>query len=98
MVSDTRAPDALWMSAPRFAVELIAWTAAPWALASRSVLLAIAAVVLLIGIPTLFGTLGGKNQRPIIAIPGALTSVVELLQTAVAIIASWAAWPPAVAA
>lgn len=83
-------------SALRFITELIAWVAAPWALASHSVLLAVLSVVVLIGLPTLFSTPGDKNNV-IVAVPGYVTIALVLLQLVVAVVASWIAWYPAVA-
>ncbi|WP_371481687.1 hypothetical protein [Kitasatospora sp. NBC_00315] len=82
-----RTPDVL-----RFAVELIAWIATPWALAPHSVLLAVLSVVVLIGLPTLFSTPGDK-QQVLVPVPGAVTVALVLLQLAAAVISSWVAWP-----
>lgn len=76
----------------RFASELCAWVATPWALASWSVVAAVAAVVLLIGLPTVFATPGDKNQV-VVPVPGAVTVGLVLLQLIAAVAASWAAWP-----
>jgi hypothetical protein len=79
-------------SALRFATELCAWVATPWALAPWSVVAAVAAVVLLIGLPTVFATPGDKNQV-IVPVPGAVTVGLVLLQLAAAVAAAWVAWP-----
>ncbi|WSN52975.1 hypothetical protein OG299_37465 [Streptomyces sp. NBC_01296] len=76
----------------RFATELCAWVAAPWALAPWSVGAAVAAVALLIGLPTVFSTPGDK-AKVIVAVPGAVTVALVVLQLAVAVAASWVAWP-----
>ncbi|MEU8432806.1 hypothetical protein AB0F18_07790 [Streptomyces sp. NPDC029216] len=76
----------------RFATELCAWVATPWALASWSVVAAVAAVVLLIGLPTVFATPGDKKQV-LVAVPGAVTVGLVLLQLVAAVVASWTAWP-----
>jgi hypothetical protein len=76
----------------RFAVELIAWVATPWALASHSWLLAALSVVLLIGLPTCFSTPGDK-AKVIIAVPGWATVLLVLLQLAAATASSWLIWP-----
>ncbi|MDR8412338.1 hypothetical protein MTP10_26830 [Nonomuraea sp. 3-1Str] len=83
-------------SALRFATELIAWVATPWALASHSVALAVLSVVVLIGLPTLFSTPGDKRSV-IVAVPGFVTILLVLLQLVAAVAASWVAWPAAVA-
>ncbi|MEU2281491.1 hypothetical protein ABZ614_05860 [Streptomyces sp. NPDC013178] len=76
----------------RFSTELIAWVATPWALSGRSWLLAVLAVVVLIGLPTVFSTPGDKAQV-IIPVPGWVTILLVLLQLAAAVISAWSAWP-----
>ncbi|MFF0478395.1 hypothetical protein [Streptomyces sp. NPDC004284] len=85
-------PDDRAASALRFATELVAWVATPWALAGHSWLLAVLSVVVLIGLPTLFSTPGDKAQV-IVAVPGRGTILLVLLQLVAAVIASWFAWP-----
>lgn len=85
-------PDDRTASALRFATELVAWVATPWALAGHSWLLAALSVVALIGLPTLFSTSGDK-ANVIIAVPGWATILLVLLQLAAAVISSWLAWP-----
>ncbi|WP_369149084.1 hypothetical protein [Streptomyces sp. R44] len=85
-------PDDRTPSVLRFAVELVAWVATPWALASHSWLLAALSVVLLIGLPTCFSTPGDK-ANVIIAVPGWVTILLVLLQLAAAVASSWLAWP-----
>jgi len=81
------------LAAPlRFLTELIAWVATPWALWPHSALLAVLSVMLLIGLPTVFATPGDKNQV-IVAVPGAATIALVLLQLAAAVLAAWAIWP-----
>jgi hypothetical protein len=87
------APDDLTASVPRFLVEVIAWMAAPWALWSTSAVLAIAAVAVLIAVPTIVGQPGAKKQRVPIAVPAAVAIGVELIQPVVAVVASAFAWP-----
>ncbi|NUW45449.1 hypothetical protein HT134_35815 [Nonomuraea rhodomycinica] len=83
-------------SALRFATELVAWVATPWALAPWSVPLAVLSVVVLIGLPTLFSTPGDK-RNVIVPVPGFVTILLVLLQLVAAVAASWAAWPAPVA-
>src|SRR2546430_10144795 len=85
-------PDDRRASALRFATELIAWVATPWWLAPHSVLLAIAAVIVLIGLPTVFSTPGDK-ANVLVAVPGWVTIALVLLQLVAAVISSWLAWP-----
>ncbi|NUT21840.1 MAG: hypothetical protein HOV77_21915 [Hamadaea sp.] len=93
----TTAPDSLSASAPRFLVEIIAWVAAPWALAAHSIWLAILADVLLIGLPTVFGMPGAKKQKNPVSIPAVPAIALELLQPLAACVAAFAAWPTAIA-
>ncbi len=82
---------------PRFLVELIAWVAAPWALAAYSIWLAVLADVLLIGLPTVFGMPGAKKQKNPVSITARPAITLELLQPVAACVAAFAAWPPVVA-
>ena len=75
----------------RFATELVAWVATPWALWSRSVPLAVLSVVVLIGLPTIFATPGDKRQV-IVAVPGFVTIVLVVVQIVAAVAAAWAVW------
>ena len=95
-VTTQTSPDSRLASALRFTTELIAWVATPWALAPYSIPLAIAAVVVLIGLPTIFQTPGDK-PRVTVAVPGFVTILLVLLQLVAAVVASWIAWPIAVA-
>lgn len=79
-------------SALRFATELVAWVATPWALAGHSVLLAVASVVVLVALPTVFATPGDKAQV-VVPVPGYVTIGLVLLHMAAAVVASWLAWP-----
>ena len=83
-------------SALRFLTELVAWVATPWALAPHSVPLAVASVLLLIGLPTVFATPGDKNQV-IVPVPGVVTVALVALQLVAAAVAAWVAWPRPVA-
>ncbi|MFF5538048.1 hypothetical protein ACFY71_37275 [Streptomyces cinerochromogenes] len=85
-------PDDRAASVLRFATELVAWVATPWALAGHSWLLAALSVVTLIGLPTLLSTPGDK-ANVIIAVPGWATIVLVLLHLAAAVVSSWLAWP-----
>ncbi len=76
----------------RFATEIVAWVATPWALADYSWLLAVLSVVVLIGLPTVFSTPGDK-ANVIVAVPGPVTILLVLLQLAAAVVSSWVAWP-----
>lgn len=87
----TPRPDDRAASAFRFATELVAWVATPWALAPHSVPLAVLSVVVLIGLPTVFSTPGDK-RNVIVAVPGAVTIVLVAVQLVAAAVAAWVAW------
>ena len=76
----------------RFAAEIVAWVATPWALASHSPVLAGAALLLLIGLPAVFATPGDKAQV-LVAVPGYVTVGFVVVQLFAAVTAAWAAWP-----
>ncbi|MEV7414565.1 hypothetical protein [Streptomyces sp. NPDC089919] len=76
----------------RFATELVAWVATPWALAGVSWALAALSVVLLVGLPTVFATPGDKNSV-MVPVPGPVTVLLVVLQLAAAALAAWYAWP-----
>ena len=90
--ADLERPDDRIASALRFTTELVAWVATPWALSAYSWLLAVLAVVVLIGLPTVFSTPGDKAQV-IVPVSGTVTILLVLLQLAAAAIAAWWAWP-----
>lgn len=74
----------------RFLSELIAWVAAPWALWPHSPALAMGAVVLLIGLPTVFSTPGDRPGGGILVpVPGTVTILLVLLQLVAATAAAW---------
>ncbi|TDQ01133.1 hypothetical protein [Labedaea rhizosphaerae] len=79
-------------SLPRALAELVAWVAVPWALAPHSVVLAILADVLLIGLPTVFATPGDK-RGVVVAVPGWVTIALVVLQFVAALVGAWVAWP-----
>lgn len=83
----------------RFLTELIAWVAVPWALWPHSPVLAIGAVLLLIGLPAVFSTPGDRpSGDTLVAVPGIVTILLVLLQLVAACAAAWAVWPWWVAA
>lgn len=77
----------------RFAAELVAWVAGPWAVADVSVLLAVPAAVILMGLPAIFSTRGDKRQV-IIATPGPLRVFLEFALHGVGVAGAWLVWPP----
>ena len=77
----------------RFAVEIIAWIAGPWAAAGAGVWLAVPAALVLIGLPAIFSTKRDK-RRVLVSTPGPVRVLIELLLHAVAIAGPWIVWPP----
>ncbi|MFB4275629.1 MULTISPECIES: hypothetical protein [unclassified Nonomuraea] len=96
-MSSTARPDDRAASAFRFATELVAWVATPWALAPHSVPLAVLSVVVLIGLPTIFSTPGDK-RNVIVAVPGHVTIALVVLHVLAAVAAAWVAWHAVAAA
>ncbi|MGW2720245.1 hypothetical protein [Streptomyces sp. NPDC001492] len=85
-------PDDRRASTLRFATELVAWIVTPWALWSYSWPLAVLAVLVLIGLPTVFSTPGDK-ANVIVPVPGPVTILLVLLQLAAALVSAWWVWP-----
>ena len=82
----------------RFLTELVAWVAVPWALWPHSPVLAIAAVLVLVVPPAVFGTQGDRpGGDPPVATPGAVTIASVLAHLVGAVAAAWVLWPTAVA-
>ncbi len=78
----------------RFLTELVAWVVVPLALWPHSALLAIGAVVLLIGLPAVFSTPGDRPSGVApIPVPGFVTILLVLIQLAAAAAAAWALGP-----
>ena len=75
----------------RFLSELIAWVAGPWALARVSSWLVIPALVILLGLPSIFSTEGDKHNL-IVPTPGPIRVLIELLLYLAAAIAPWFVW------
>ncbi len=84
--------DTPFSSGLRFLVELIAWVAGPWAAAQWSGWFVAPALIILVGLPAVFSTMGDKRQV-VVSTPGPLRVVIELLLHAAAIVATWLIWP-----
>jgi hypothetical protein len=80
-------------SVTRFLSELAAWVAAPWAAARVSWLLAIAVLVVLVVLPSVFNVPGDKHRVGGVAVPGAVRIGVELVLFGAAIAGAVIAWP-----
>lgn len=76
----------------RFLAEIIAWVAGPWVAAQVSVWLAIPAAVILVGLPSVFSTIGDKKQV-LVPTPGPLRAALEFALYGVAAVAPWLVWP-----
>jgi hypothetical protein len=84
--------DTLASSGFRFLTELIAWFAGPWAMSTISGWLAIPTMIVLIGLPAVFSTPGDKRHI-VVATPGPIRALIELLLYLVAAITPWVVWP-----
>ena len=76
----------------RFGVEVVAWVAGPWAAGQVSAWLILPAAVMLIGLPAVFSTRGDKHQV-LVATPGPVRAVIEVLLHVVAVVGAWYSWP-----
>lgn len=72
-------------------MEITAWVAVPWALVGVSIPLAVVAVIVLIGLPTVFQTPGDK-PRVMVPAPGYVTVALLVLQLVAGVAAAWSAW------
>ncbi len=89
--------DTVLSSGLRFLTELIAWVAGPWAASLYSNWLVVPAIVLLVGLPSIFSTPNDKNTV-VVPTPGAIRVVIEFLLYSVAAVAPWFIWSRGVAA
>jgi hypothetical protein len=64
--------------------ELIAWVTVPWGLAHHSVVWSVVSLLVLIGLPAVFGTPGDKKQV-MVAVPGVVTIAFMVMQLAGAV-------------
>lgn len=73
---------------------MIAWIAGPWAVAqlTGSVVAAIVAAIVLVGVPAVFSTPGDKNLV-VVPTPGRARVAIELVLVLVAVAASAIVWP-----
>ena len=61
----------------RFLVEVIAWVSGPWAAAQLSMWLIFPALIILIGLPSVFSTRGDKRHIVVVT-PGPLRVLLEI--------------------
>jgi hypothetical protein len=84
--------DTVLSSLFRFASELITWIAGPWFLASYNPWLIAPALLILVGLPSVFSTPGDKRQI-IVATPGPARVAIEIFLFTIAAAAPWFVWP-----
>ena len=87
--------DTVVSSGLRFLSELIAWIAGPWAVAIYSKWLVLPALVLLVGLPSIFSTTNDKN-KVVVPTSGPIRVAIEFFLFSVAVVAPWFVWSPLV--
>ena len=92
MARDPHAVDGPVAATLRFAVELVAWVAVPWAVSAFSVPLAVATLLVLLLLPAVFNVPGDKHVsgRPV---SGPVRIGIELLLMGCAVAGAAYAWP-----
>ena len=87
--------DNVWSASSRFAIEMAGWVAGPWAAAelAGTWLATIPTLIVLIALPGAFSTIGDKRQV-VVAVPGRVRLLIELVLIAVAISAAFLVWTP----
>ena len=95
-VTAGRSPDAVDpvpAAVTRAGVELVAWVAAPWAVAARgSWVAAVLVLIVLVALPATFNVPGDKH-RDGRAVSGRVRIGIELLLTGAAVLGACFAWP-----
>lgn len=81
----------------RFLSELICWVAGPWAIGVVSKWLILPAVLVLVGLPSVFSTVNDKRSV-VIPTPGPIRVTLEFGLYLVAMVAPWFAWSDVAAA
>ncbi len=76
----------------RFLTEVIAWVTGTWFAWMAHPFLGVMALVVMIGLPTVFTTSGDKKHT-MIETPGSLRAMIDFLQFAVAALAPWFVLP-----
>ncbi len=86
--------DTVPSAALRFAVEVVAWVAGPWAafeLTDRWWVAVLVGIVL-VTLPAVFSTPGDKHQV-VVATPGRARVIIEVALDTAAIVGAWVVWP-----
>jgi len=78
----------------RFAAEVVTMVVITLTLWSHSILLAIVALVVLVGLPAVFSTPGDRpgGDGPV-AVPGFVTILILIASLAVGVVCAWLIWP-----
>jgi len=84
--------DTMISSITRFLSELVAWISGPWLAFTFHPWLAPVALIVLVGLPSIFSTPGDKKTI-VVATPAPIRIVIELILFAVAGFAPWWVWP-----
>jgi len=93
MKDDFKHPyDTILSSGLRFSAEVLAWVAGPMAIATFYGWLWMPVLLILVLLPAIFSTTGDK-RKVVVATPGFLRVLIELLLYTVAVFAPWFIWP-----
>ena len=85
--------DSNFSAASRFAIEIVAWVAGPWAAAdlTGSWFMTIPALAILVALPGVFSTIGDK-RHVVVAVPGRVRFLIEVILTVVAVASAFLVW------
>ena len=76
----------------RFLTEVIAWVTGTWVAGLVHPILGVLALIVMVGLPTVFTTTGDKKHR-MVESPGPLRALIDFFQFAVAALAPWYVLP-----
>ena len=87
--------DTVWSASSRFAIEVVAWVAGPWAAAelAGTWLAIVPTLIVLVALPGVFSPTGDK-RHVVVAVPGRIRLSIELTLAAVAIFSAFLVWTP----
>ena len=85
--------DSNFSAASRFAIEIVAWVAGPWAVADLvgTWLVTVPALAILVALPGVFSTTGDK-RHVVVAVPGRIRFLIEVILAVVAIASALLVW------
>ena len=77
----------------RFAIEVVAWVAGPWAAAelTGTWFAVIPTLIVLVALPGVFSTTGDK-RHVVVAVPGRIRLMIELVLAVVAVFSAFLVW------